>query len=130
MGEVTQTPVGEMRMVAPGVIVHRLEDGVTVDEDDAVAVKRATEQLASGEPVVMVVDMRAVAFAGRDARNAFSEGAGGVEIATALLAARGFSERLAGLFMQFSEPSRPVQVFYEEAAAVAWAKTQLAERAG
>jgi hypothetical protein len=128
MSEGTRTPIGEMRIVAPGVIVHRLDSGVNVDGEDAHAVKQATAELAAGKPVVMVVDMRSVAFAGRDARNAFSEGAAGLEIATALVADRGFSERLAGLFMQFSEPNRPVQVFYDESEAVAWAQRQLAEQ--
>ena len=69
----------------------------------------------------------AVAYAGRDARNTFSESASGLEIATALVTTHGFSEKLAGLFVQFSEPSRPVRVFYDESEAIAWAQAQLAE---
>lgn len=122
-----QTPVGEMRLIAPGVIVHRLDEGVTVDLTEANLIKEATEELAAGERVVIVVDMRAVAFADRDARDAFKDGAGGLEIGTALVVGGGFSEKLASLFTRFSEPTRPVELFYEEADAVAWAESLLAE---
>ena len=125
--QVKPTPIGEMRLVAPGVIMHRLTEGVSVNETDAESVKMATEELAAGKPVVVIVDMRKVAFADRQARNAFKDGAGGVEIATALLASRGFSEKLAGLFTRFHEPTRPVELFHDEADAIAWAQERLAE---
>jgi hypothetical protein len=118
-----------MRLVAPGVIVHRLDEGVSVGESDAAVVKRLTEELAAGRPVVIVVDMRAVAFAGRDARDAFQEGAGGVEIGTALVTDRGFSDKLAGLFKRYSQPSRPVEIFQRESDAIVWAQSLLAEHA-
>ena len=127
MEQVKKTPIGEMTVVAPGVIVHRLTEGISVTEEDAEAVKQATEELAGGEPVVMIVDMRRVAFATRDARNSFKDGAGGVEIGTALLTDRGFSVQLAGLFKRYSEPTRPVELFDDEADAVAWAHSLLAE---
>ena len=126
-GSVRSTPIGEMRLVSPGVIVHRLEDGVSVGEKDVAVVKQLTEELAAGNPVVMVVDMRRVAFAARDARDAFNEGAGGVEIGTALVTDKGFSEKLAGLFVRYSRPSRAVEIFHSEADAIAWAETRLAE---
>lgn len=125
-GHVRATPIGEMRLVAPGVLVHRLDEGISVAANDAKAVKQLTEELAAGQPVVMVVDMRAVAFAERDARDAFSEGAGGVEIGTALVTDEGFSDKLAGLFVRYSRPSRPVNVFHNESDAIAWAQTLLA----
>ena len=114
-----------MRLVAPGVIVHRLNEGVSVTEADADLVKQATIDLASGKPAVVIVDMRAVAFADRDARDAFKDSAGGVEVGTALLTDKGFSEKLAGLFTKFSEPTRPVEVFHTEADAIAWAESLL-----
>ena len=116
-----------MRLITPGVIMHRLTEGVTVTETEANLVKQVTEELAAGEPVVIIVDMRTVAFANRDARDVFKEGAGGVEIGTALLTDKGFSERLAGLFKRYSEPTRPVELFHNEADAVAWAESLLAE---
>ena len=112
-------------MAAPGVIIHRLNEGVTVTESDADLVKQATVELAAGEPAVVIVDMRAVAFADRDARNAFKDAAGGVEVGTALLTDKGFSEKLAGLFTKFSEPTRPVELFQVEADAITWAKSLL-----
>lgn len=125
--DVRSTPIGEMRLVAPGVIVHRLEEGVSVGENDATVVKRLTEELAAGKPVVMVVDMRAVAFAERDARDSFQDGAGGVEIGTALVTDGGFSDKLAGLFVRYSQPSRPVEVFRNESDAIAWAQSLVAD---
>ena len=126
MEQAMRTPVGEMRIIAPGVIMHRITEGVSVSEADANMVKQVTEALAAGEPAVVVVDMRGVAFADRKARDAFKEGAGGVEIGTALLTDKGFSEKLAGLFERYSEPTRPVEVFQSETDAIAWAKSLLA----
>lgn len=122
-----RTPIGEMRLVAPGVAIHRLNEGVSVTEADVSLVQEATIDLAGGEPVVVIVDMRDVGFADRDARDAFGESAGGVEVATALLTDRGFSERLAGLFTRYSEPTRPVEVFHTEADAIAWAESLLGD---
>ena len=122
-----RTPIGEMRLVAPGVIIHRLNEGVTVTEPDADLVKQATTELAAGKPAVVIVDMRAVAFADRDARDAFKDSAGGVEVGTALLTDKGFSEKLAGLFTRYSGPTRPVELFHNEADAIAWAESLLSK---
>lgn len=127
MEQAKETPIGVMRLVAPGVIVHRLAEGVTVDGTEAAVVKQVTEELAAGEPVVIVVDMRGMAFANRDARDAFKDGAGGVEIGTALLTDKGFSQQLAGLFKRYSEPTRPVGIFHSEAEAITWAESLLAQ---
>ncbi len=127
MEQVKPTPIGEMRVIAPGVIMHRITEGASVTGEDANTVKQVTVELAAGEPVAVVVDMRGIAFADRDARHAFKEGAGGVEVGTALLTDRGFSEKLAGLFERFSEPTRPVEVFHSETAAIEWAASLLAE---
>ncbi len=126
MERAMRTPVGEMQIIAPGVIMHRITEGVSIKAADAHIVKQVTEELAGGEPAVVVVDMRGVAFADRQARDAFKEGAGGVEIGTALLTDRGFSEKLAGLFERYSEPTRPVEMFHSEADAIDWAKSLLA----
>ena len=125
MEQSRQTPIGELRFAAPGVLVHRLTEGVLVTEQDAVVVNQATAELAEGKPVVVIVDMRGVGFAGREARDGFSDVPAGVEIGTALLTDRGFSEKLAGLFTKYSEPTRPVEVFHSEANAIAWAESLL-----
>ena len=125
MEQSRQTPIGELRFAAPGVLIHRLAEGVLVTEADADLVKKTTAELAGGKPVVVIVDMREVGFAGREARDGVKQGAGGVEIGTALLTDRGFSEKLAGLFTKYSEPTRPVEVFHSEAAAIAWAESLL-----
>jgi hypothetical protein len=125
MARIKRTPIGEMCLIKPGVIVHRLAEGVSVTETDAHRVQEVTEELAGGEPVVIVVDMRAVAFATRDARDVFKEGAGGVEIGTALVIDKGFSRKLAGLFERYSEPTRPVEIFHSETDAIAWAESLL-----
>ncbi len=125
MEQSRQTPIGELRFAAPGVLVHRLTEGVLVTEPDTNLVKKATAELAGGKPVVVIVDMRGVGFAGREARDGFKDGAAGIEIGTALLIDRGFSEKLAGLFTKYSEPTRPVEVFHSEADAIAWAESLL-----
>lgn len=124
MDNARQTPIGEMRLAAPGVVIHRLNEGVTVTEADAELVKQATADMAAGEPVVVIVDMRDVGFADRDARDGFRD-VSGVEVGTALLTDRGFSQKLAGLFTKYSEPTRPVEVFHREADAIAWAESLL-----
>ena len=125
--EATVTPIGEMRMAAPGVLVHQLsEGGVTVTEDAATEVKRITERLAGGDPVVVIVDMRTLAFADRNVRNEFGSAAGGVEVATGLVVEQGMiSGELAELFIKFHDPDRPVEVFGRVPEAMAWARTLL-----
>ena len=43
-----QTPIGEMQLIAPGVIMHRIREGVTVAGSDATIIKQVTEELAAG----------------------------------------------------------------------------------
>ena len=121
-----RTPIGEMVLFDGGVIVHTIDDGVIVDSESALGVLEATRTLAAGNPVAVVVDLRNVGFADRASRDAFSsDPAGGVEIATALVAGSRVSQFLAGLFVK-SDPGRPTEVFEDAEVAIAWAF----ERAG
>lgn len=119
-----KTPIGEMRITEPGVLIHELDEGVAVAEGAAAEVKRITEALAAGDPVVVIVDMRAMAYADRDVRDAFST-APGAEVGTALVVKPGLSEDLAGLFTRFHNPDRPVEVFVDMSEAENWARTRL-----
>ncbi len=116
-----RSPIGEMNLEAR-VITHRLDPGVVVGVEEALEVQRLTAELADGTPVAVVVDMREVGFAGRQAREAFWSDLDGIEIATALLVRRSISERLAGMFVDRVAPDRPVAIFTEEEAAQAWAR--------
>ncbi len=124
-GSRLRTPIGEMRLFDDGVIVHTIDEGALVDEHVAAGVLEATRTLASGRPVAVVVDLRGVAFANQASRNAFAtDPAGGVEIATALVAGPRVSEMLAGLFLR-EQPVRPTSVFENPDEAQAWAAEQL-----
>ena len=127
--DLTSTPIGEMRSVASGVLVHRLNEGVAITEADAVEVKRITERLAGGSPVVVIVEMQQMAFADRSVLEAFASAGGGVEVATGLVVDRGISEDLAGLFVRFHDPDRPVEVFERLSDAMEWGQSVLAGRA-
>ncbi len=119
-----RTPIGEMHLDGR-VIVHTINEHAVLDFDGAREVQRITVDLADGVPVAVVVDMRGMAFAGRDVREMFSDDLDGVELATALLVTSEISVALAGLFKRHVDPDRPVEMFTDEDQALTWAKAQV-----
>lgn len=119
-----RTPIGEMTLDGR-VIVHRLDPKVVVNLRDTDAVKQATIELAAGEPVAVVVDMRDLGYADRDVRMAFGDDLDGIEAATALLVSPALSAGLASLFSKFQAGPRPVEIFTDEAEAISWARDQV-----
>lgn len=67
------------------VIVDVMDPQAVLSPEGAREIQRVTVELAGGAPVAVLVDMREMEFAGRDARGMFSDDLGGVEVATALL---------------------------------------------
>lgn len=119
-----RSPIGLMQLFDDGVIVHTIDEGAIVDAKAAAGVLEATQMLAKGEPVSVVVDLRNVGFADKGSRNMFAtDPAGGVEVATALVASARVSQFLAELFVK-ERPARPTSVFQDPAAARAWAADQ------
>ncbi len=123
----TRTPVGELVLFDNGVMVHTLDEGALVDESAAVEVLAKTEELAAGSRVAVVVDLTRIAFADHDSRNMFARNpAGGVEVATALVASARIAEFLAGQFMKTAQLVRPAGLFESIDEAADWAVRQLA----
>lgn len=126
MGDTVEmrSPIGSMELDA-GVIVHTIDEGAIVDSKAALGVLEVTRMLAKGKPVAVIVDLRNVGFADKGSRSMFAtDPAGGVEVATALLAGPRVSRFLADLFVR-QAPARPTSVFEDMAAARAWAEEQL-----
>ncbi len=117
----SRTPIGQMHLDGR-VIVHVIDSQAVLSPEGAREVQRVTVELAGGAPVAVLVDMREMEFAGRDARGMFSDDLGGVEVATALLVSSDISIALAGLFKKYQSPDRPVEVFSDEGEALAWAR--------
>jgi hypothetical protein len=114
-----------MELFDDGVIVHSMDEGAVIDAEVAAGVLESTRMLAKGKPVAVVVDLRKVGFADRGSRAIFaSDPAGGVEVATALVAGARVSQFLADLFLR-EKPARPTAVFEDLATARAWAAAQL-----
>jgi hypothetical protein len=114
-----------MQLFDDGVIVHTIDEGAVVDAKAAAGVLETTKLLAKGRPVSVVVDLRNVGFADKGSRSMFaSDPAGGVEIATALVASARVSQFLADLFLR-EEPIRPTSVFEDPGAARTWAAEQV-----
>lgn len=121
MSDVVPTPIGKM-WTADGVVWHRIDPGATVDTEAAQEVTRITAELTGGEPMPVVVDLRGVAFAERDARDLFASEGDEVEVATVLIVTPGTpGAAMAELWRKHSRPSRPVAVVYSEAEAAEWA---------
>ncbi|MDH5456521.1 MAG: hypothetical protein OEY37_10645 [Gammaproteobacteria bacterium] len=116
-----RTPIGRMYLDGR-VIVHTIDAHAALASDGAREIQRITVDLAAGSPVAVVVDMRRMAFAGRDVRGMFTDDLGGVEVATALLVSPGVSLALAGLFKKYAAPERPVEVFEDAVEALSWAR--------
>ena len=127
MGETVElrSPIGMMQLFDDGVILHTIDEGAIVDSKAALGVLEATQVLSNGRPVSVVVDLRNVGFADRGSRSMFAtDPAGGVEVATALVASARVSQFLADLFLK-EKPARPTSVFEDPMEARAWAAEQL-----
>ncbi len=127
MGDTVElrSPIGVMQLFDDGVIVHTIDEGAIVDATVAAGVLDATRMLARGKPVSVVVDLRNVGFADKRSRNMFAtDPAGGVEVATALVASERVSQFLADLFLR-EAPTRPTSVFEDPGVARTWAAEQL-----
>ncbi len=126
MGEELQTPLGTMWMTDDGILVHRLEGEKVITADDAIAVQEAVRRLTDGRPVPAVVDMRAVGYADRAARQMFGASSEETsEAATALIVGSATSQTMAQAFVAMG-PQRPIEIFTSESAAMEWARSQLA----
>ena len=120
-----RSPIGVMQLFDDGVILHTIDEGAIVDAEAAAGVLEATQMLAKGQPVSVVVDLRNVGFADKGSRTMFAtDPAGGVEVATALVATARVSQFLVDLFLK-EQPTRPTSVFEDPTAARAWAAEQL-----
>ncbi len=117
------TPIGTMWM-EDGVLVHEVTSFDVITPEQARSVVDAVKQLTGGDPVVAVVDIRAVGYALPEARHAFAgspEEMG--EVATALIVANAASRALARVFLALSRPQRPVEVFTSRERAMEWANS-------
>ncbi|NNC39482.1 MAG: hypothetical protein HKN95_02225 [Acidimicrobiia bacterium] len=136
MSEFTQgsnsirTPLGEMWLTDDGVLVHRIDDGLTVTADDAAAVRKAVAELTGGRLVPAVVDMRAVGYAERAARHMFGAASEeSFESATALIVGSSTSQTMAQAFLAMG-PQRPIEIFTSEREAMEWARSQIQDATG
>lgn len=124
--ETVTSPIGMMVLYDNGVIVHSLDEGAVVDSESARQIITATHDLAGGRQIAMVVDLRAIGFAHRDAREAFArDPSGGVEVATALVAGPKVADFLASQFIKGAKPDRPTAVFESVGEAMPWASGQV-----
>ena len=122
-----RSAIGEMVLLDNGVIVHTLDEGALVDEAAAADVLTRTKTLSGGSPVAVVVDLTHVAFADQNARTMFAtDDAGGLEVATGLVASARVAAFLAARFMGAAESQRPVQLFESVDVAVEWAAGHVA----
>ena len=126
-----ETPIGEMWLDEHGVRWHRITKQERITAEDADAVRRIVAEFADGEPAPAVVDIRAVSYAGREARDTFGDAFGSTgETATALIVGSSASATMAKAFIQLTKPDRPVEVFTSEAKALDWAMRFLADPPG
>ena len=136
MSEFTQgsnsirTPLGEMWLTDEGVLVHRIDDGLTVTADDAAGVMEAVAELTQGRSVPSVVDMRAVGYAERAARHMFgAPSEESFESATALIVGSSTSQTMAQAFLAMG-PKRPIEIFTSEDEAMEWARSKIQDATG
>ncbi|MDF1595453.1 MAG: hypothetical protein P1T08_05075 [Acidimicrobiia bacterium] len=125
MPDRVQTPLGEMWMTDEGVLVHRIEHGLSITMEDAAAVQAAVLELTDGRPAPAVVDMRAVGYAERAARQMFGASTQETsESATALIVGSSASQTMAKAFLA-TEPKRPIEIFTSEIEAMEWARSHI-----
>ena len=125
MKDSIQTPIGEMWLDDDGLLWHQIH-ATKVTADVADEVKRAVNETTGGRMVPAIVDIRAVAYAEFDARDAFAGSAEeSLELATALIVRPGASDAMAKAFTTGRRPARPVRIFTSETEAVDGAKPYL-----
>lgn len=107
--------------VEEGILWHRLDEDLVVSAEDAIETVRMVRELTGDQPLPAVVDMRGLAYAGPEVREMFAgDSETAHEVATALLVTTGSSRAMAQVFTRVTKPSRPVEVFTDEAEAIAW----------
>lgn len=127
MPDRVRTPLGEMWMTDDGVLVHHIEQGPSITMEDAAAVQAAVLELTDGRSVPAVVDMRAVGYAERAARQMFGASTQETsEAATALTVGSSTSQTMAKAFLAM-QPKRPVAIFTSEIEAMEWARSHLTD---
>ena len=119
-----------MWLTDDGVLVHRIDDGLTITSDDAAEVRNAVAELTQGRFVPAVVDMRAVGYAERAARHMFGASSEeSFELATALIVGSSTSQTMAQAFMAMG-PKRQIEIFTSEDEAMEWARSKVRGPAG
>ncbi len=79
------------------------------------------QEVSDGSPIRAVVDVSAVQFADREARDAMAKSLDDSnEVATAVIVGSAVSRALGTLFLKLSRPSRPVKLFLDESEAAKW----------
>ena len=127
MTKAVQTPLGEMWPTDDGIPFHRIDEDLTISSGDAAAVQGAVLELTGGRPVPAVVDIRAVGYAERAARDMFGASTEETsESATALIVGSTASWTMAKAFMAMG-PTRPIEVFTSESETTDWARSRLSE---
>ena len=125
-----RTPLGEMWLTDDEILVHRIDDGLTITGDDAAEVRRAVVELTKGRSVPAVVDMRAVGYAERAARHMFGASSEeSFESATALIVGSNTSQTMAQAFLAMG-PKRPIEIFTSEDEAMEWARSKAEDPGG
>jgi hypothetical protein len=95
--------------------------------EDAAAVQAAVLELTDGRSVPAVVDMRAVGYAERAARQMFGASTQETsEAATALTVGSSTSQTMAKAFLAM-QPKRPVAIFTSEIEAMEWARSHITD---
>ena len=109
-----------------GVLWHVVTTTETITAEDAFEVRRLVAELTGGHAVPAIIDIRAIGFADRRARDAFGDSADDSnETATALIVSSSASRTMAQVFLRISKPRRPVKVFVSEDKALEWVRTFL-----
>lgn len=125
-----RTPIGEMWLDDEGILWHRL-DALVVSPGDAAEVREAVVELTGGVAVPAVIDIRSIAYAERMARAVFADSPEeSFELATALIVSSTQSKVMASLFVNQTQPDRPVAMFTSEAEAAEWARSFRADPNG
>lgn len=116
--EPTRTPIGEA-WIENGILWHRIESAqiTAAISEETLAVLAS---IAGSQRLPAIVDIRAAAFAEREAREVFAREVP-FEVATALVVDSKVSQALGNFYLKLSQPSRPTKVFTSVADARMWA---------
>ena len=126
MGESVRGRQIETKLGGDGIVRIVVTSSERIEEDDAVQLLDAIEEVAPAQPTPVLVDIRKIGDISFGTRKVMSSVRAGELIScAAVLVASSLSRMVGRFFLQLSRPPFDMQLFEDDEQALAWARSYL-----